>query len=436
MAGRWGRETPYAVGLDLVIVGLSHHTAPIAVREKLSLGNGTTERTLADMVAVPAVREVVLLSTCNRVEVVACCDQGGDAEQSLTQSLLAVGGLDRGAVGDSLFELHGRDAVRHVFRVASSLDSMVVGEPQILGQVKQQFEVCDAADAVGPVLHRVFHKSFSVAKRVRSETGVAARAVSVASVAADLARRIFEDLRECGLLVVGAGEIGEAATAHFVAAGVRSVMVANRTFEAGVELARRYRGTPIPFERMSTYLPLADLVVGSATAGQLIDAAEVRRVMRERKNRPMFFIDLAVPRNFDPTINDVDNAYIYDVDDLANVADEHLGERRREAVRGEAIVEQEVDRFWQWFERLDLEPTIAELRALAERIRVEETEKTLARLGHVPEGDRERIEQMTRAIVNKLLHLPTARLKHPDSPEEEVVLVSAVRRLFGLESDD
>ena len=265
------------MALDLVIVGLSHRTAPIAVREKLSLGNGTAERVLAEMVDKPAVREVVLLSTCNRVEVVACCDQGGGAESDLTQSLLAVGGLDRATVGDSLFALHGREAVRHVFRVASSLDSMVVGEPQILGQVKQQFEICDAADAVGPVLHRVFHKSFSVAKRVRSETGVAGRAVSVASVAADLARRIFEDLRERVMLVVGAGEIGEAAAAHFVSAGVRSVMVTNRTFEAAVDLARQYRGTPIPFDRMSTYLPLADLVIGSASAGQILEAADVRR---------------------------------------------------------------------------------------------------------------------------------------------------------------
>jgi glutamyl-tRNA reductase len=203
------------VALDLVIVGLSHHTAPVEVREKLSLANGSTEQVLADMVATPSVREVVLLSTCNRVEVVACCEQGGGAESGLTTRLLSIGGLERGAVADSLFELHGRDAVRHVFRVAASLDSMVVGEPQILGQVKQQFEVCDAADAVGPVLHRVFHKSFSVAKRVRSETGVAGRAVSVASIAADLAGQIFEDLRERVLLVLGAGEIGEAAAASW-----------------------------------------------------------------------------------------------------------------------------------------------------------------------------------------------------------------------------
>jgi glutamyl-tRNA reductase len=424
------------VALDLVIVGLSHHTAPVEVREKLSLGNGTTEQVLAEMVATPSVREVVLLSTCNRVEVVACCEQGSGAESGLTSRLLSIGGLERGAVADSLFELHGRDAVRHVFRVAASLDSMVVGEPQILGQVKQQFEACDAAEAVGPVLHRVFHKSFSVAKRVRSETGVAGRAVSVASIAADLAGQIFEDLRERVLLVLGAGEIGEAAAAHFVAAGVRSVMVTNRTFEAAVDLARRYRGTPIPFERMATYLPLADLVIGSASSGQILEAGEVRRVMKERKNRPMFFIDLAVPRNFDPAINDIDNAYIYDVDDLANVADDNLGERRREAVRGEAIVEQEVDRFWQWFERLELEPTIAELRALAERVRQQETDRTMARLGHLSEVDRERIDQMSRAIVNKLLHQPTTRLKQADETSEEVILVSAIRRLFGLESDD
>jgi len=251
-----------------------------------------------------------------------------------------------------------------------------------------------------------------------------------------LAGQIFEDLRERVLLVLGAGEIGEAAAAHFVAAGVRSVMVTNRTFEAAVDLARRYRGTPIPFERMSTYLPLADLVIGSAASGQILEAAEVRRVMKERKNRPMFFIDLAVPRNFDPAINDIDNAYIYDVDDLANVADDNLGERRREAVRGEAIVEQEVDRFWQWFERLELEPTIAELRALAERVRQQEAERTMARLGHLSEVDRERIDQMSRAIVNKLLHQPTTRLKQADETSEEVILVSAIRRLFGLESDD
>lgn len=424
------------MALDVVIVGLNHHTAPIAVREKLTVSNGSVDSALVELLDPPRVREVVLLSTCNRVEVVACCDRDANAGDYLAARLAEVGGVDRRAIEESLFALHGRDAVRHVFRVASSLDSMVVGEPQILGQLKQQFEVASAADAVGPVLHRVFHKSFSAAKRVRSETGVAARAVSVASVAADLARQIFEALGERTMLLIGAGEIGEAAAAHFVAAGVGSVMVTNRTFEAAVELARRFRGTPVPFERMPMYLPLADLVVGSAGGGQILDAAEVRRVMRERRNRPVFFIDLAVPRNFDPEINEIDNAYLYDIDDLSNVADENLGERRREAVRGEAIVEQEVDRFWQWFERLELEPTIVELRDFADRVRLEELEKTLPRLGSVDDADRARIESMSRSIVNKLLHRPTTRMRQPKDADEEVSLVSAIRELFGLGGKD
>jgi len=424
------------VALEVVIVGLNHHTAPVSVREKLSVGNGSVDATLAGLLDPPRVREVVLLSTCNRVEVVACCDSSVDAGDFFVGRLAEVGGVDRSSLDDNMFALRGRDAVRHVFRVASSLDSMVVGEPQILGQLKQQFEVASAADAVGPVLHRVFHKSFSAAKRVRSETGVAARAVSVASVAADLARQIFEALGERTMLLIGAGEIGEAAAAHFVAAGVGSVMVTNRTFESAVELARRFRGTPVPFERMSMYLPLADLVVGSAGGGQIVDAAEVRRVMKERKNRPVFFIDLAVPRNFDAEINEIDNAYLYDIDDLSNVADENLGERRREAVRGEAIVEQEVDRFWQWFERLELEPSIIELREFADRVRLEELEKTLPRLASVDEADRARIENMSRAIVNKLLHRPTARLRQPKDVNDEVSLVSAMRELFGLGGKD
>lgn len=424
------------MALDLVIVGVNHRTAPVAVREKLGVINGQTEAALASLLDPPRVREAVLLSTCNRVEVVACCERDSAGGTALVERLLALAGVPRGTIAEGLFEMVGRDAVRHVFRVASSLDSMVVGEPQILGQLKQQFEIASAAETAGPVLHRVFHKSFSVAKRVRSETGVASRAVSVASVAADLARQIFEVLSERTMLVVGAGEIGEAAATHFVGAGVGSIMVANRTFEVGVELARRFRGTPIPFERMSMYLPLADLVVGSAAGGELIGAAEVKRVMRERKNRPVFFIDLAVPRNFDPEINEIDNVYLYDMDDLSRVADENLGERRREAVRGEVIVEQEVDRFWQWFERLELEPSIIELRDYAERVRSEELAKTLPRLASLSDADRERLESMSRAIVNKLLHRPTTRLRRAVSPNEEVALVSALRKLFGLEGTE
>jgi glutamyl-tRNA reductase len=394
------------MALDLYIVGLSHHTAPVEVRERLALENGAFAGLLEDIASPTGVHETVLLSTCNRVEVVTCCETDPDPLPELERRLMAHGGLHGGSFSDHIFRHRGREAVRHVFRVASSLDSMVVGEPQILGQLKEQYAASAAAHAAGPILNRVFHKSFSVAKRVRNETGVASRAVSVASVAADLAGRIFE--------------------------GVGSVMVANRTFETAVELAREFDGTPIPFERIPMYLPLADLVVGSAGGGELVDAPEVRRVMRERLNKPMFFIDLAVPRNFDPAINTIDDVYLYDVDDLTGVVEDNLGERKREAIRGEAIVEREVDRFWQWFERLDVVPTIVELRALADTIRSEELSRTLDKIEGLSEADRDRVEQMTQAIVNKLLHEPTSALKRGDSDNSDVALLSAARELFGL----
>jgi len=420
------------VAHELLIVGVSHHTAPVEVREKLALSNGSFERLLSDLVDLGPVREAVLLSTCNRVEIVTCCDPGGDALSAVSGRLLHGTGIDVDKYQDAIFDLRGRDAVRHVFRVASSLDSLVVGEPQILGQMKEQFSQCQAAQAVGPVLHKVFHRGFSVAKRVRSETGIASRAVSVASAAVDLASRIFESLSDRVVMLVGVGEIGEAAARHFVSAGASRVMVANRTFEAAVELARSFQGTAVPLERAPMYLPLADLVVGSAGGGQLVSAQEVRRVLRERRGRPVFFIDLAVPRNFDPAINELDNAYLYDIDDLTAVVDENLGERQREAIRGEAIVEEEVDKFWQWFEKLDVVPTIVELRAFAEAVRQQELQRTLPRLTELSVGDREKIDQMTRAIVNKLLHQPTSALKEDRPAEDEMVLLGALRELFGL----
>ncbi len=422
---------------DVVIVGLSHHTAPVHVREQLALADEGRERLLQDLVALPTVREAVVLSTCNRVEAVTCCHPDSNPVPGVVERLLLSGGAEAAAslsvaYSDSMFDLRGRDAVRHVFRVASSLDSMVVGEPQILGQMKEQFGLCETAKTVGPVLHRVFHKGFSVAKRVRSETGVASRSVSVASSAVDLASKIFETLDDRAVLLIGVGEMGEAAARSLVAAGASRVMVANRTFESAVALARRFDGTPVPLDRLRMYLPLADLVIGSAGGGHLIDAAEMKRVMRERRGRPVFLIDLAVPRNFDPRINDLDNVYLFDIDDLSEIVEENIGERQREAIRGEAIVELEVDRFWQWFEKLDVVPTIVELREFAESVRISEVERTLARLEGLGEAERERIDSMTRAIINKLLHEPTASLRRTESPANEFVLLGALRELFRL----
>jgi glutamyl-tRNA reductase len=281
------------------------------------------------------------------------------------------------------------------------------------------------------VLFRVFHKSFSVAKRVRTETGVASKSVSVAATAVDLATSIFETLEGRTVMLLGAGETGEIAARHLQSAGVGQVIVVNRTFENAVDLARELSATPVPLERFRSYLPLADLVVGSSGGGQILGAEDVKTALRERRGTPMFFIDLAVPRNFHASISELDGAYLYDIDDLAAVVEENMGERRREAVRGEAIVEAEVEQFWQWFESLDVVPTIVELREYADSIRRAEVERALAKMS-VGDEDRERIHQMTRAIVNKLLHHPTQVLKGEGSTVEESRLLSAVRRLFGL----
>jgi len=417
---------------ELTLVGLSHHTAPVEVRERMAEAAADAGLFLRRVVADCDVEEAVLLSTCNRIEVVTCSRAGHDPGRTLTRLMLELAGLPAHDGDEVLFTKHGREAVRHVFRVASSLDSMVVGEPQILGQMKQQFEVSAALNVVGPVLVRVFHKSFSVAKRVRTETGIAARTVSVAATAVDLASRIFESLDGRVVMLLGAGDTGETAARHFIAANVGQIMVANRTFETAVELAHELSATALPLERFRQYLPMADLVVGSAGGGQLLDAEDVGHVLRERRGKPMFFIDLAVPRNFDAAINQLDGAYLYDIDDLAAVVEDNLGERRREAVRAETIVESEVEQFWQWFEKLGVVPTIVELREYADSIRRREVDKTLSKMQDLSEEDRERIHQMTKAIVNKLLHHPTTVLKGEGSPTEESRLLTAVRRLFGL----
>ena len=420
---------------ELTVVGVSHHTAPVEVRERLAAATADAGSFLRRLIAHCGVQEAVLLSTCNRIEVVTCSKAGHDPAPPLERLMRDLSGIPSTDGTGMLFTKRGREAVRHVFRVASSLDSMVVGEPQILGQMKQQFEVSASHEVVGPVLIRVFHKSFSVAKRVRTETGVAARSVSVAATAVDLASSIFESLEGRVVMLLGAGDTGETAARHFLAANVGQIMVANRTFETAVELARELSATPLPLERFRQYLPLADLVVGSAGGGQLLDAEDVAHVLHERRGKPMFFIDLAVPRNFDSAINDLDGAYLYDIDDLAAVVEDNLGERRREAVRAETLVEGEVEQFWQWFEKLEVVPTIVELRKYADDIRRCEVEKTLSKMQALGDEDRERIHQMTKAIVNKLLHHPTAVLKGEGSPNEESRMLTAVRRLFRLGDD-
>lgn len=420
---------------EIVIVGLNHRTAPVEMRERIAFDQSLLGETLRCLRALGSVHEGAVLSTCNRVEVVATTFDREAAFAEIKKFLLE----REAAAGESNLEDHlyaygGGEAVRHLFRVASSLDSMVVGEPQILGQLKDYYIAAKEAGSVGMVLHRLFHRSFSVAKRVRTETGIASRVVSVSSVAVELAKRIFDRLEDKTVMLIGAGKMGDSVCRHLQGNGVSSLMVTNRTFERAVEVAAEFRGNPIRFEDLPRYLKLADLVIGCAGAPEfLLKPEAVEETLRERKQKAMFFIDLGDRRNFDPRINQIANVYLYDIDDLQSVANENLNERAGEVRKADEIVEEEVAGFLRWLDSLDQVPTIVALRQRLEEIRRSELEKSLrTSLKGLSEKERQAIEDMTSAIIGKILHAPISRMKKTEDGEESLY-VEALKKLFGLE---
>jgi glutamyl-tRNA reductase len=422
---------------EIIIVGLNHRSAPIEVRESVAFESAYVQDALLRLRRYSSVEESVILSTCNRVEVVAAA---GDRPTALDDIHRFLGERKSHGWPASLekhvYAYHGADAVRHLFRVAASLDSMVVGEPQILGQLKEYYDQAQKAGTVGAILHRLFHRSFSVAKRVRTETGIGGGAVSVSSVAVDLAKRIFDRFDDKTVMLIGAGKMGDLMARHLQTQGVRSLMVTNRTFEDAVQLAERIQGSPIRFEDFPQYLKMADLVIGCTGAPKaLIEATHVEKVLRERKYKPMFFIDLGDRRNFDAKINDLDNVYLYNIDDLKNVADDNMQERAQEAGKAEDIVQDEVQRFVRWVGSLEQVPTITALRRRFDDIRRLELEKSLGgSLKDLSRLQRDALEDMTTAMINKLLHGPTTQLKNHHQEDEEVTLyVAALRKLFDLE---
>ena len=423
---------------DILIVGLNHRSAPIEVRESVAFDNAYVRGALVRLRQYATIQEGVILSTCNRVEVVAAADDCETASKQIGAFLdeqraqRHAESLDR-----HVYVYQGPDAVRHLFRVAASLDSMVVGEPQILGQLKQYYDAAQQAGTVGAILHRLFHRSFSVAKRVRSETGIGSGAVSVSSIAVDLAKRIFDRFDDKTVLLIGAGKMGDLMARYLQSNGVHSMMVTNRTFDRAVELAEKIQGSPIRFEDFPRYLKLADLVIGCAGSPDVvIDAGAVERVLRERKQKAMFFIDIGDRRNFDPKINDLDNVYLYNIDDLRSVAEDNLHERANEAEKAEAIVQEEVQSFIRWMGSLDRVPTITALRQHFDEIRRREIDKSLGGgLKDLSTQQRAALDDLTTAMINKLLHAPISQLKKNsvDGDDDTTLYVAALKRLFDLE---
>jgi glutamyl-tRNA reductase len=398
--------------LEVWVVGINHETAPIELREKLAFPSGELGDLATRIIASTGAEEVVVLSTCNRVEILATGSQKLELAGPLTEFLSGEAAMRTADLNDHRYVYRGRDALKHLFRVASSLDSMVVGESQILGQLKEQFRIAADHDNVGSLLRRCFEHSFRVAKRVRNETEVATKAVSISSAAVDLARRIFDDLSGKTVMLIGAGQMSELAAKHFMGAGVRNLIVTNRSFDRGVELARRFDGTSVPFDRYQEYLPMVDIVLGSVAAdGAILEREAIAPVLRGRRGRPMFLIDLGVPRNFDPTINQVDGCYLYDIDSLASVAQDHRAERAKEAAKAEVIIHEESDSFWEMLHGNDITPTIVALRGKLEGIRNSELDRAKTVLRRMDPEDREAMEAMTQAIVNKILHIPFSVLK-------------------------
>jgi glutamyl-tRNA reductase len=419
--------------VTLFVAGLSHRTAPVDVREQLSLDGGKLGELLRDVLAAGSITELVVLSTCNRVEAYGVADAPDEARAVAFGFLCRQRGVEPGRIEAHLYTHVDGEAVRHAFRVASSLDSMLVGEPQIGGQFKDAFALAQSAETVGPTLHQLFTQAFAVAKKVRTETEIARHAVSVPFAAVELAKKIFDTLARKSVLIVGAGEMAELSARHLVEQGAFPIYVVNRTWARAQDLARALSGTAVPFEELTTALRAADIVITSTGAPQaLIVPDMVQRVMAGRRSRPLFFIDIAVPRDVDAGVGSLDNVYCYDIDDLKQVVDANLRERLREAQRAEALVDREVGKFVLRLRDVEVVPTIVSLRERLEAIRRGEVERTLARLNGVSPETRDAIDAMSSAIVNKILHAPITKLRESSREGAGRSWSELVHELFGL----
>ena len=419
--------------MAVFVAGLCHRNAPVELREQLAVEEDKLRALLRDVHGAGVLGEAIILSTCNRVEVYGVADTPGAARAEAFRHLCRHRGVDPRAVEPLLYTHLDEDAVRHAFRVAASLDSMMIGEPQILGQVKEAFAVAQACETVGPVLHRLFSQAFTVAKRVRTETEIARHAVSVSFAAVELAKKIFSGLGGRAVLLLGAGKMGTLAARHLVDQGAYPVYVVNRTWARAQEMARTLAGTAVPMEELFTVMAAVDIVVTSTGAPEpLVRREAVERLMRARGPRPLFFIDIAVPRDVEASVNTLADVYCYDVDDLQQVVDANVRERVREAQRAEVMVDREVARYVATLGDQEIIPTIVSLRERLEEIRQAEVRRALARLPEASVETRATMEALSSAIVNKILHAPITKLRESSRAGAGRSWLELVHELFGL----
>src|SRR3954462_10473411 len=419
--------------MRLSLLGVNHRTAPVEIRERFAIPESRLAEATQRLAKHPGVEEGMIVSTCNRVELLVASENGHTDLRGFLQEYFKA---DLAPYAEHLYELDQRDAIRHLFRVASSLDSMIVGEPQILGQVKEAYAVARGVGAIHSNLNAVITRAFAVAKRVRNETQVGSSSVSVASVAVELAKKIFGSLQGKHVFLVGAGKMSELAARHLLAHGAASIFVANRTHDRAVEMAGRFEGEAIRFDQLYETADRADIVISSTGAPHAIFRREHGlQFLQRRKNRPMFFIDIAVPRDVDPEMNKLDGIFVYDIDDLQSVVTSNLTDRKSEAERAERIVEAEVDRCLARFNEQEIVPTIVSLQEQIETIRQTEIDRARGRLGTLTPEQEMAVGGLTKAIVNKILHTPITTLKTAAREAESTTLEDTIRRLFNLKAD-
>ena len=432
---------------DIILIGLNHKTAPVELREKLSFTSEEILLALEFLKKDQDIREGLVFSTCNRTEVLFIPEThnqtendqsekkrtGKDPAEKIIEFISRHKSIDASEFKSALYIHEGDTAIRHLFRVASSLDSMVVGEPQILGQIKQAYRIAVENGCSGVLLNRLMHKSFSIAKKVRRETGIGDNAVSISYAAIELANKIFSDLSEKRVLLLGAGEMAELAVEHLLSNNVKEIVVANRTFKNAVALAEKFNGKAVTFEEREDALTHADIIISSTGATDyVLTHDQVRRVMKKRNHRTLFFIDIAVPRDIDPKINSISNAYVYDIDDLKNIVESNIEGREKETVKAERLIEEAALKFQQWLETLAIVPTIKALNDKMTSIVEMECKKTLAAMKHLTKEDIEAIQRMTQAIASRTIHDPIRFLRNTGDHRDDSLYLNVTRQLFNL----
>jgi glutamyl-tRNA reductase len=423
--------------IRIVNIGMNHETAPVELRELAAVGEHTIDEVMSTMRTIKDIKESIVLSTCNRVEILFTTENEEGATESVIDFLCRYSQISREKLLPLLYIFYDQEAIRHIFRVGSSMDSLIIGEPQILGQVKEAYRVAVNHKSSSVILNKLMHRTFSLAKKIRTETEISGSAVSISFAAVELAKKIFGDLEGKKVLLIGAGEMAELAATYLLHNRVAKIMVANRTFHRAVEVADQFHGETISFEEIGDQLLHTDIVITSTASPEpILFTNQVKKAMKGRKNQPLFFIDIAVPRNIDPQINEIENAFVYTIDDLKGIIELNLSKRKDEAVKAERMVDEEVIKFSEWLKTLDVVPTIVSLKEKCKKIRQVELKKTLSNLGNLTPEQRKSVEKLASSITKKVLNDPIIFLKSKENRSSRNLYLDIARRLFNLDSNN